>query len=274
MSIHRVPNFRQRIQRIFTLVEVLVVIAIVGILAALLMPGLQRALESARSASCANNLRQCGIALWSYAENYHGFSILSYSGLQIAACWPDALMATGCLPDITTYRNQYQGSWSVASGVPAANVFSCPATPPPAKHYQSGTSFGVGDPHGLASTGLAYGVRYLKPQSPNMVYPGEVATSTTFTFRTCYGKVPFMADSIALQLYPDNLPGQNISLGINGWTSTFNNGSLYIGHKQTGNGWYIDGRVEAKTQAQYLLMPLPASGTFSSQPIIAYPCLR
>lgn len=54
----------------FTLVEMLVVIAIIGILAALLMPSLQNALESARTVECSNNKRQVYLGFFQYAESY------------------------------------------------------------------------------------------------------------------------------------------------------------------------------------------------------------
>jgi prepilin-type N-terminal cleavage/methylation domain-containing protein len=49
-----------------TLVELLVVIAIVGLLVGLLLPAVQAARESARSSSCANNLKQMGLAVHGY----------------------------------------------------------------------------------------------------------------------------------------------------------------------------------------------------------------
>ncbi len=47
----------------FTLIEMLVVISIIGILAALLLPAVTRARESARSVECSSNLRNFGVAL-------------------------------------------------------------------------------------------------------------------------------------------------------------------------------------------------------------------
>lgn len=56
----------------FTMVELLVVVAVVGLLAAVLMPALARAREATRRAACANNLRQVGMALKMYSSENDG----------------------------------------------------------------------------------------------------------------------------------------------------------------------------------------------------------
>lgn len=92
---------RDRNRSAFTLVELLVVIAVIGILISLLLPAVQAARESARQMQCKNNLRQIGIAVINYET-----SIGTFPPGRLFPDWT-RVTSSGPVP-VTSYTN-YEG---------------------------------------------------------------------------------------------------------------------------------------------------------------------
>ncbi len=75
----------------FTLIELLVVIAMIAILAAILFPVFAQARENARQAACLSNMKQLGLGLSMYAQDYD--EVLVPLGIQVPAP-PDAIVSS------------------------------------------------------------------------------------------------------------------------------------------------------------------------------------
>ncbi|MGM0493482.1 MAG: DUF1559 domain-containing protein [Armatimonadota bacterium] len=79
-------------RRGFTLIELLVVIAIIAILAAILFPVFARAREKARQATCQSNLKQAGLGIMMYVQDYDERYMYGWHVYACSSTWEGFIM--------------------------------------------------------------------------------------------------------------------------------------------------------------------------------------
>jgi prepilin-type N-terminal cleavage/methylation domain-containing protein/prepilin-type processing-associated H-X9-DG protein len=95
-------------QRAFTLIEMLVVIAIIGIVAALLLPALARTREAGRSTACLSNLHQIGLGLQLYVQDNQNHMPVMYDKSTNSAVTNGPSMDAVLLPFVSGNSNVFR----------------------------------------------------------------------------------------------------------------------------------------------------------------------
>ena len=116
-------------RRAFTLMELLVVIAIIALLAAILFPVFSRARENARRSSCQSNLKQIGVGILQYTQDYDETMVRVYypSSTTNASGTVGCRLEDASFGEEATGNTNYKWMDAIYSYVKSEQLFVCPS---------------------------------------------------------------------------------------------------------------------------------------------------
>jgi prepilin-type N-terminal cleavage/methylation domain-containing protein/prepilin-type processing-associated H-X9-DG protein len=231
----------KRTSTAFTLIELLVVIAIIAILAAILFPVFAQAREKARAISCESNLRQLGLALVMYTQDYDETELfMNESGIP-----------SGGLPDSnkggsTAISAKWQ--YPLQSYIKSQNVMLCPDR---AQYFTlAGGSNKKTDPFkcwdGWNNTGQCFGYGINDGYTSDSGYglqagQQQVGTPpTTIRPGRSLGQIQYPSQMVA---FGDTYDNPGYSIAIDNGVGKINSTSK-IRHNQLLNYAFVDGHVK------------------------------
>jgi len=161
----------QRRKAGFTLIELLVVIAIIAILAAMLLPALARAKEKARTISCLNNLKQVGLFVQLYTDEFNDV---------FPAC---RQQESTLLPPMDDWWGNYLAKYAAGN----SNLFHCPVLQGVRNQYTPNFAWSwIGANNPGDRIGYSANVYFLFYPAPSVQAPSTVSVGP-FTYSTQFG---------------------------------------------------------------------------------------
>ncbi|MBQ9338288.1 MAG: DUF1559 domain-containing protein [Lentisphaeria bacterium] len=242
-------------RKVFTLIELLIVIAIIAILAAMLMPALNKARDQARAISCTGNLKSIAGAAGHYAEDYYDF--IAVKGSQNdwdLGFW--AYLLSPYLGFKTNYSKfTWKTEWSTANWAKLfknGTILTCPSrrlVTSKAKYrivVDKGITYAFNDEnHG----GFSYGGAFTGTTGV-----GKFPAKTWSRYKEIRGKSPsnqlIIGDNRDTGAYNSDSPSSRFAMIHNPVSGSSPSGSER--HNGTGNYSWADGHVTSKMRPKAL----------------------